>query len=508
MKHFKEIRKVTLIQAGSGFFNLLSNTVMPRYGIIVIGTILKDMGYDVQIFVEDISPINWERVLDSDLIGFKVMSCTHNRTREMIEKIKGLKDIPVVLGGTHATYMTDECLEFSDFVIRKEGDESLPDLIKTLNTDGDLSKVLGLSYKNKGRIIHNPDRPPVEVFERNPDISLIQGYPRKGEFRLLLERRNRILCLQTSRGCPFNCKFCPASKMFGKGYRVRSIDSVIRDIRYQMEFSRDWSFLIVDNNFAADAERTKQLLKRIIDEKIKAVFAAFVRLDVSEDEELLRLFRKAGVKILYLGLESLNDATLKKYMKGQTRAYIEKAVSIIKKHDIEILGSFALGADDDTKETVRDAVDFAISHDLTGLYMFCLIEFPLDSDNQLFPLYRIFQYNWDYSNGNFVLHFPKRMKPSTLQREIMEGQRRFYTRSGIIKTFLKGTCWRGLHKVYFRYMWERVHREVERYIPYLENIEQGYYDENEELLEAKLQEDYVNRRGVFLNSNNSKRRNQ
>jgi len=493
----KKIIKITLIQARGNLFNLFSNTVMPRYGITIVGTILKDHGYDVQIFVEEISPINWERVFDSDLIGFKVMSFTHNRTRELIEKIKSAKDVPIVVGGTHPTYMTDECLKFSDYVIRKEGDESLPDLINTLNSNGDLRKVLGLSYKAEGRLIHNPDRPPVQVFERNSDISLIQGYPRDSEYSLLLQRRARLLCIQTSRGCPYNCSFCPTPKMFGRRYRMRSIESVIKDIKNQMKFSNGSAILIVDNNFAADVERTKQLLRRIIDERINASFTALTRIDVSEDEELLHLFYRAGVRLLFIGLESLNDKTLKIYEKKQTRVDIEKAISTIRRHKIAVLGSFALGSDEDTKETIRDTVDFAINNDFRGLYMFSLTEFPLEGEAQIYPIYRIFQYNWDYSSGNFVIYFPKKMKPSTLQREIMDGHKKFHSKLNIVKTFLTGRRWSGWHKLYLRYMWNELHKEVERYIPYLERIEQGYYDRNEELMEDKVKDDYTNRKGVF-----------
>jgi len=497
MNPSKKIQKITLIQPKGNFFNLLSKVVMPRYGITILGTILKDLGYDVQIFVEDISPINWERILDSDFIGFKTMSCTHNRTRELIQKIKSVKEIPVVMGGTHATFMKDECLEFSDFVIRQEGDESLPDLIRTLNENGDLSAVAGLSYKSGGRIIHNPDRPPVKDFERSPDISLIQGYPRKRDISFLREKRFRLLCLQTSRGCTYNCSFCPASAMFGPGYRTRSIDSIIGDIRNQMKFSSGRTFIIVDNNFAADKERTKQLLRRILKERINANFLVFVRLDIAEDEELLELFRRAGVGYLYLGMESLNDSTLKKYKKGQMRTDIEKSIRTIKKHELNLLGSFVMGADDDTKETIRDTVDFAINSDFTGLYMFCLTEFPVETNKRLLPLYRTFQYNLDYVNGNFVIHFPKGMKPSTLQREVTEGQLKFYSNWRIAKSLIAEDFWVAMNKLFYGYMWNKVGKEVENYMEYLRGIEKDYYDKNEELLEDKLISDYRDGRGVF-----------
>lgn len=89
------------------------------------------------------------------------------------------------------------------------------------------------------------------------------------------------------------------------------------------------------------------------------------------------------------------------------------------------------------------------------------------------------------------------MKPSTLQREIMDGHKKFHSKLNIVKTFLTGRRWSGWHKLYLRYMWNELHKEVERYIPYLERIEQGYYDRNEELMEDKVKDDYTNRKGVF-----------
>jgi len=488
MQQKKTIKKITLIVPRSNIYNLLSAIIMPRYGITILGTILRDEGFDIQIFVEDIGPIDWKRVFESDLIGFQVMGPAHNRTKEIISKIKKVKDVPIVLGGTHPTNIVEECLEFSDFVVRQEGDETLPELIKALNNNLNLREVLGVSYKVNDKIVHNPNRPPVKEFDKNPDISLMQHYPRKSDLKLLLEKRFRLLALQTSRGCPFNCSFCPAAGMFGRGYRMRSIDSVIKDIKYQLEFSKGGNFIIVDNNFTANKERTKALLTRIIDEKINAFFAAFVRLDVAEDEELLKLLHKAGVLMLYIGFESINDETLNKYNKKQTLSDIKKAVSVIQKHKIDILASFVLGADDDTKETVRETANFAISSNFAGLYMFCLGEYPNRLENRLLPIQRTFQYNWDYLNGNFVTFFPKRMKPSTLQKELIRGHNKFYATTQIAKALLMGQLGKAGHRMLFKYNWYRVNKEVKQYLPYLEKVEQGLYDENEILIEAKLKE--------------------
>jgi len=105
----------------------------------------------------------------------------------------------------------------------------------------DLSEVQGISYWDNGRVRHNPDRHYTHGIDTITDLELIDGYMDWSKPKLLMKQRMRFQLLQTSRGCPFACTFCIATRELGQGYRMRSVDSVIADIKYQAESNSSFS---------------------------------------------------------------------------------------------------------------------------------------------------------------------------------------------------------------------------------------------------------------------------
>ena len=94
------------------------------------------------------------------------------KTIEYINKIKAARpEMPIIIGGTHASVMPEDTLQYCDLVVRKEGDETLPEVLEVWNNGGDLSKTLGISYWDKGIVKNNPDRPFVQEFETTPTLN-------------------------------------------------------------------------------------------------------------------------------------------------------------------------------------------------------------------------------------------------------------------------------------------------------------------------------------------------
>lgn len=135
-------------------------------------------------------------------------------------------------------------------------------------------------------------------------------------------------------------------------------------------------FFIVDNHFTVNRAHSKVLLQRIIDEKINWAAVCFTRLEVSRDDDMLRLLKQAKIGNLYIGLESFDDNVLKLLNKQQYRESIEKAVKKIKSFGLNVLGSFVLGSDSDTVESIRKTIDAAIEQDVDYLALFPLSGYP------------------------------------------------------------------------------------------------------------------------------------
>ena len=449
---------------------------------------LPDAGYDVQLFVEHIGPIKWDRVMESDVVCFQAFSSTMPKTIEYINKIKAARpDMPIIIGGTHPSVMVEDTLQYCDAVVRQEGDETLPEVLEKWKNDEDLSGVMGVSYWEDGKVKNNLTRPFVQEFETIPDLELIHGYMNWPRWKLLWKLKMRWQLLQTSRGCPYDCSFCIAPRELGRGYRLRSIDSIIADIKYQQKLVGAKYFFIVDNHFTVKRDRTKELLNRIVEEKIDWYGICFTRLEVARDEELLSLLKKAQVNTLYIGLESFDNKVLKLLNKKQTHDGIRKSLKTIKSHGLRVLGSFVLGSDDDTVESIRATIDSAIEADVDYVALFPLSGYP-EINAPTIPLNRFLIPTWDRLDGTFVIFFPKNMKPSTLQREVNRAYKKFFGPRQIMRRLVKGDFLAGFKRIAYNYWSWEIRRSTSKWIEYLESIEGPYYDENEQLIEEMLGE--------------------
>ena len=488
-----KIDKVTFISTELPYWNLVTHAVFPEYGMPLVATIVRDAGYDVQAFVEHIGPVKWDRVMDSDVVCFHAFSSTMPKTIEYINKIKEVRpDMPIIIGGTHASVMPEDTLQYCDVVVRQEGDETILEVFDRWKNDRDLSQVLGVSYRKNGNgsVAHNPERPFVQSFETIPDLELIQGYLDWPRWKLLKHKKMRWQVLQTSRGCPYDCSFCIAPRELGRGYRLRSIDNIIADIKYQQKLVGTKYFFIVDNHFTVKRDRTKELLNRIIEEKIDWYGICFTRLEVARDEELLALLKKAQVNTLYIGLESFDNKVLKLLNKQQSQDGIRKSLRTIKSHKLRVLGSFVLGSDEDTVESIRGTIDAAIEEDIDYMALFPLSGYP-EYNAPTIPINRFFTPTWDRLDGTFVIFLPKNMKPSTLQKEINRAYKKFFGPRQVLRRLLKGDFFAAIKRIaYYYWSWE-IQKSTSKWAKYLETVEGQYYDEHEHLIEERLGEEGV-----------------
>ena len=387
----------------------------PRLGLPMIGAAATAAGHDVRIFCQQLAPIDWNDVLSADIVGLSTTTSTAPAAYAMAERLRA-RGVPVVLGGSHVTFMADEALQHVGFVARGEGgDQLLLELIAALRGERELESVAGLSFTRDGEHVHNEPRPPRQSLDEAPvpDLSLIVGH-----------QRMRSTPIMTSLGCPFACSFCSVTAMFGRKYRFRSTESVIAEL----EDKRPSHVFFYDDNFAADRARLKRLLRAMIARGLVVPWQAQVRTDAAGDPELLELMRQSGCETLGLGLESVDQATLDALHKSQSVADIVAAVDAIHSHGIRVHGMFVLGADSDDRHTMRRTVDFAIRHRIDTVMLNVLTPAPgTDWFNDVEAAGRIFDRRWQLYDGQHVVITPTHMEPSELQAAVLEGYARFYS---------------------------------------------------------------------------------
>lgn len=493
------IKRIHFVEFNAKINTLAIRKVFPKYGTPLLATILKEKGYDVRIYLEGVSRMDFEKMTDCDLICMPVFAPAYNKVKDFSKRVFREKPhIPVIVGGPQAILYTETVLDFCSYAVRCEGDEVLPELIECLSKKGDIGSIKGISYMENGEPVHTPDREPPKIPSVIPDMSLIKGFKRaaRGPGRL----ENIQNTLQTSRGCNFRCKFCPTSRLFSGVYRNRDVDSIITEIKAKKEYN-DW-FLVVDNSFLGNREKTVALLNRLIQEDLGASLIVFERHEIGNDINMLKLMKKAGVDCLIVGVESLVDNNLDAFNKKQKVENVVASIRNIKKSGIHVIGTFAFGYDGDTKERALELVAFIKKNNL-ALNLFILHDTVMeDRKDLLISMERRFQTYYeknnanntdfyDYATGNFVTYFPKQMKPSTLQQCILDIYEEVYTHKYILRNMFSKNIFESLFGIAHGYGIRRMNKNIskivsEYYLDYLKQIEQGLYDENEVLIEEKL----------------------
>ncbi len=496
------IERIHFIEFNARINTLLSlgPPIFPKYGSLLLASLMREKGYRVRYFLEDISTMDFSVLSDADALCLSVFAPALNKVREFASRVlKEKPGIPVILGGPQVCYFPETVLDCCTYAVRCEGDEVLPRLVECLNQGGDAHDVPGISFLSDGRIVHNPESAPPAIPQTIPDVTLIEGYDRaKPRIRGL---HTVVNTLQTTRGCRFRCRFCPTHRLFQGVFRNRDQDSIIADIRKRLPLNDH--FFVVDNDFCSDRKNVRALLNRIIGENLDARFVIFERHEIGRDPELLDLLYRAGVRIVIVGVESLLDKSLEAFDKRQTHHEVIASIENITNAGMNVLSTFVLGYDEDTRESAEELIGFVTKHRLI-LNLFVLHDLEEDESRELLiPLNRRFMTHyartdpgdlsyWDYMTGSFVTYFPRRMKPSTLQRTIFHINDRSFTHLGILRDVFSRDLFRSFFGIAVGYGMKRVNRNLlafaeNGYIRYLEEIEQGLYDEHEVLREGRLE---------------------
>jgi radical SAM superfamily enzyme YgiQ (UPF0313 family) len=468
------IKQISLIEPKSKNRNLWSLVKQPRLGLIILATILKSKGYNVKVFCENISPIDWDYVYNSDICGISSLTLTANESYEIAEKI-GRKKIPVVFGGPHATLLAEETLKHCDIVVRGEGEYTFLELIEALKNKTSLKKVKGILFKEGEKIINTPPTHFLEDLDKlpSPDMSLVHGWAKLKDLPGVLV---------TSRGCPYDCEFCSVTKLVGRKWRTRSTKNVIRDFKAIIKVRKPSKIFIVDDNFIVDKKRTKGLLDQIIKNNFGIVLYAQIRIDSATDEEIVKLMKKAGFRWVYIGFESISQITLNEYNKKVKLEDMILGIKTLKKNGIAIHGMFVPGSDADEPNVVEDTLNFCLEHGIDTIQFFPLTALPgtrltekLKAENRLIDV------PWNCYDAQHVNIFPKHIRPSVLQREIVKAYKKFYSLRRAIKLFFKTGYSTNLpvHYIFFgNFLLKQELRYFSEYIKSLEKVEHERYKGN------------------------------
>lgn len=290
-----------------------------------------------------------------DVVGISsLFSPYHREAIACAKAIKELMDVPIIMGGSHVSAMPHSVLQDSnvDYIIRGEGEKPLVEFLKALQSGGPMKDVSNLGFKRDSKMTMNPMEKPFDIEELAwPDFS---DFP---VTRYMLN--NKPLCfITTSRGCPHRCTFCSVHLTFGDGFRTRSVEDIILEIKKRHEDGyRVFDF--EDDNLTFNRDYFKDLLTRLIALFPEGDFHPVAMNGISYmslDQEILELMKKAGFTSLNLSLVTANEAMLKRFRRPHT---LNKYLEIVERaHNLglEIVTYQILGLPHETLDEIIETM--------------------------------------------------------------------------------------------------------------------------------------------------------
>ena len=341
----------------------------PPLGILYLATILKEKGVEVSVLDQAAKgftigkTVKWVEKEDPDILGFSTFASS-GRTAALIsnEVKKKNPNIIIVFGNYYATFNSKRILRkypSVDIIVRGEGENTVIDLVNCLRKKDKLKKVRGITFRNKKTIVSTLDRNLITDLDSLPfpDRKLIDM-----EYHSIIVGANvapkKFTSIVSSRGCVYKCRFCNCQKFARNIWRPRSIQNALDELRFLVSEGYK-QFIFVDDSFTLNQKRVIKLCRSMRKEKIDMEWICEGRVD-NCSYGMLREIAKAGCKLLYLGIESANQRILNYYNKQTTPHQSKTAVKTARKAGIDvIIGSFIVGAPDETREEIQNTIEFA-----------------------------------------------------------------------------------------------------------------------------------------------------
>ncbi|MEJ6392486.1 magnesium-protoporphyrin IX monomethyl ester anaerobic oxidative cyclase [Gymnodinialimonas sp. 2305UL16-5] len=413
---------------------------------------LKKAGFTVSFIdamTEDLSEEDLSariRAAAPDLVG--VTSITPSiyaaeRTLDLARDV--VPDALRVLGGVHATFMYKQVLsecDAVDVIVRGEGEEIFVALANAVRDgawpDG-RAQIKGLAFKDDDQIVATPAASTVRDLDGiDPDWSLMDW-----DRYIYIPLNRKVAIPNLARGCPFTCSFCSQWK-FWRDYRVRDPKKVVDEIERLVENHGVGFFILADEEPTINRKKfiafCEELIARDMPRRIQWGINTRVT-DILRDEDLLPLYRKAGLVHVSLGTEAAAQLKLDRFNKETKVEDNRRAIELLRNADIFTEAQFIVGLENETPETLEETYRYARewNPDLANWSMYTPWPFtPLFQE--LGDKVEVF----DFSKYNFVTPImrPEAMDRATLLDRVMANYRRFYIRKALFHYPWRGTGYR------------------------------------------------------------------
>jgi len=308
---------------------------LPPLGLMTVSALLPEE-FEKKLVDMNTTDLQDKDILWADFVFISGMIVQKESSLEVIKRCKNLR-IKTIAGGPLFTSLHEQFEEVDHFVLN-EGEITIPMLLEDLKK-GELKRIY--------------------TSELKPDIKTTPA----PHLNLINAQDYYLMPVQFSRGCPFDCDFCDIVNLNGRIPRLKDPEQIIKEL--EAIHNIDWrgSIFFVDDNFLGNKNKTKELLRAIIEWRnrigFKPLFITEISINASDDEELLELMKQAGFFNVFVGIETPSTESLKECNKvqNQNRDLID-SIRKFYKYGMEVSGGFILGFDSDDETIFERQFEF------------------------------------------------------------------------------------------------------------------------------------------------------
>ncbi len=329
---------------------------------------------------------------DADLVALSAKTSCVTHAYEVADEFRR-RGKKVVLGGIHASLRPDEALEHVDFVVIGEAEKSWPAFVEAFRKGEAPRKTPSLGFMDMADI-------PVPAWDKIDNSKFFFHQ------------------IQTTRGCPFTCRFCSVPDISGSNFRFKPVERVVEEIRALPDSgllkNKMKALYVVDDNFISQRGYTKKLLQALVPLHEKGElreWSAETTVNVTKDEELLDLFAAAGCSTLIIGFESVSEQTLLEMDKKVNFCLpYQEALDRIHRRGMSTVGNFIVGFDTDTLSVFRDTLEFIDKNLILYPFFSILTPMPGTKLHEDFKAAgRLDHFRWEEYDTRHVVYQPKHM---------------------------------------------------------------------------------------------------
>ncbi|MGF1467243.1 MAG: magnesium-protoporphyrin IX monomethyl ester anaerobic oxidative cyclase, partial [Sandaracinaceae bacterium] len=373
------------------------------------------------------------KVGSPDIIGCTAITPSIYKAQDTLKIAKEVHpDAVTLLGGVHATFMYKQVLAEAphiDAIVRGEGEEIMVNVAEAVDDgrfESERSSIRGIAYRDGDRVVATAAHEPIRKLDTlSPDWSILDW-----DKYIYLPTNARVAIPNFARGCPFTCSFCSQWK-FWRTYRSRSPKNFVDEVETLVKDHGVGFFILADEEPTINRQKFIAMCEELIRRDLGIHWGINTRVtDILRDEDVLPLYRKAGLVHVSLGTEASSQLNLELFRKETTVADNKRAIQLIRDAGMVAEAQFIIGLDNETPETIEDTFRWAMDWeaDMANWVMYTPWPFS-DLFEDLADRVEV----RDYARYNFVTPI---MKPDAMTRgevlsSVMRNYARFYMRRAL-----------------------------------------------------------------------------